>query len=652
MSIALNMIVKNESKIITKLFDSVISIIDTYCICDTGSTDNTIDVIKTYFDNKNIKGKIITEPFRNFEYNRNISLQSCFGMSDYILLLDADMELKINNFDKSTINNFDRYAIFQGNDTYFYQNIRIIKNNGLYTYKGVTHEYLSYPNDSKGCLINRNILFINDIGNGGCKQNKFQRDIDLLKEGLLTEPNNERYYFYLANSYFDINQFEEAIDCYKKRITLNGWNQEVWMSYYKIGLSYLRLNQIELAIFNFLEGYQILPERLEGLYEIIKYYRLHSKHILANVYYELAIKNINKNRDDYLFLQNDVYTDKLYYEYTIFSYYLGIRNINNEVIKVLNSRNENISNLLSNLKHYDNKLICKDVKIFDKSILYEFEKEFIQFNSSSSCLIPYNEGYCMNIRYVNYSIDQIGRYTSKPNSTHNICINQYVELDINLNIITKKLFEEKNVNNRYDGIEDVKFFRNNDKNLMFIGTGFYNNKLCVNLGNYDINKNKLEGRNIFPNFIKTNCEKNWVYVNYKEETHIIYGWYPLRICKINEQNELYLVEEKQMPLLFTRARGSTCGFEYQDEIWFIQHYVSYESPRYYYHIISVFDKKMKLLRYSAPFQFDKTPIEFCLSILVEDDRILINYSNWDRTTRIGIYDKIYIESLFYKDFCN
>ena len=624
-TIVLNMIVKNESKIIIKLFDSVVDIIDTYCICDTGSTDNTIDVITTYFDNKNIKGKIITESFQNFEYNRNIALQSCLGMSDYILLLDADMILQINNFNKSTLKNFDQFAIFQGNETFFYQNIRIIKNNGLYNYKGVTHEYINCPNNSKECVINRNILFIHDIGNGGCKQNKFQRDIELLKEGILTEPNNDRYHFYLANSYFDTEQWNEAIIYYKKRITLNGWIQEVWMSYYKIGLSYLRMNQIELAIFNFLEGYQILPERLEGLYEIIKYYRIHSKPILANVYYELAIKHINKNRDDYLFLQNDVYTDKLYYEYTIFSYYLGIKNINNEVLKVLNSKNENIPNLLSNLKHYDNKLICKDVKIFDKTILYEFEEGFIKFNSSSSCLIHSENGYMMNIRYVNYVANQDGTYTTEKNI---ISINQYVELDNDLNIITKKMFA--NI-----GIEDIKIFKDNDKNIIFIG-----NKNDMIVGNYDITQNKLEGAYISSN------NRCGVYVNYKEETHIIYGWFPLRICKINEQNELYLVEEKKMPLLFTHVRGSTCGFEYLDEIWFIQHIVSYETPRYYYHIISVFDKKMNLLRYSSPFQFEKTPIEYCLSILVENDRILINYSNWDRTTRIGIYDKTYINSLF------
>ena len=69
-TICLNMIVKNESKIITRLFDSVLPIIDSYCICDTGSTDNTKDIITKYFNEKNITGKIIDRPFKNFGYNR------------------------------------------------------------------------------------------------------------------------------------------------------------------------------------------------------------------------------------------------------------------------------------------------------------------------------------------------------------------------------------------------------------------------------------------------------------------------------------------------------------------------------------------------------------------------------------------------------
>ena len=117
-----------------------------------------------------------------------------------------------------------------------------------------------------------------------------------------------------------------------------------------------------------------------------------------------------------------------------------------------------------------------------------------------------------------------------------------------------------------------------------------------------------------------------------------------------------------MPKIFSKVRGSSCGFNYvknigsnnngnitidieEREIWFVSHIVSYEEPRHYYHIISVFDSDMNLLKYSAPFKFEGEPIEYCLSIIVEDKRVLMNYSTWDRTTRIGAYDKAYVESL-------
>ena len=48
-TLCLNMIVKNESKIIARLLTSVSPIIDSYCICDTGSTDNTVEIIQNFF---------------------------------------------------------------------------------------------------------------------------------------------------------------------------------------------------------------------------------------------------------------------------------------------------------------------------------------------------------------------------------------------------------------------------------------------------------------------------------------------------------------------------------------------------------------------------------------------------------------------------
>lgn len=67
-------------------------------------------------------------------------------------------------------------------------------------------------------------------------------------------------------------------------------------------------------------------------------------------------------KDEYLFLENDVYTHKCDYEYTIIAYYIenkNITNIRHSIINVLNncSTNHIISNLFRNMKFYNLKLV-------------------------------------------------------------------------------------------------------------------------------------------------------------------------------------------------------------------------------------------------------------------------------------------------------
>jgi tetratricopeptide (TPR) repeat protein len=670
-TLCLNMIVKNESKIIRRLFDSVLSIIDSYCICDTGSTDDTVKIITEYFNNKNIPGKVVTEPFKNFCHNRNFALQSCLGMSDYVLLLDADMIIEIKKFNKELLNSADSFYILQGNDSFYYQNMRIVKNNGLYKYIGVTHEYISTPSNNTILGFEKNDLFIRDFGDGGSKSDKFERDIRLLLDGIKDEPQNaDRYHFYLANSYHDSGRFGEAINVYKKRIEFGGWKEEVWYSYYRIGLCYKNMGKMDDAVKYWLEGYDYYPERLEGLYEIIHNCRITSKHKFGEMIYNQAKKilDLNLKRDNYLFLHDDIYTSKIYYEYTVFAAYIGVTNINYEIIQVLNKSTDEseVNNMFQNMKFYKDVLNINSKIIIDNTILSNINGEDTKFVSSSSCLIPKinNDGYKMNIRYVNYHITDSGSYLNCDN--HIISVNKYIEFDKNLNVTLEKWMELKFDNRRYIGIEDVKIFHDIEtENLLFIGTGFHKNEqIGIVSGNYDVNLLQFNDNELKTNFTNSACEKNWIYVNYKNSTHIIYDWHPLKICKLNnETNTLSLLETREMPKIFSRIRGSTCGFNYlkkvegnnnngniaidivESEIWFVTHIVSYENPRHYYHVIVVFDSNMNLLRYSAPFKFEGEPIEYCLSIVVENDRVLINYSTWDRTTRIGIYDKKYIDSI-------
>ena len=165
------------------------------------------------------------------------------------------------------------------------------------------------------------VLFINDIGDGGAKTEKFERDIRLLTKGLEELPGNDRYTFYLANSYRDSGQFQNAIDTYKKRIEIGGWREEVWHSYYSIGKCYKDLGDMPNAIYYWMEAYQFFPDRIENLYEIMSHYRISGKNQLAYMFYELADYERSRNRStDHLFLQKDVYDYKIDYEFSIVGY--------------------------------------------------------------------------------------------------------------------------------------------------------------------------------------------------------------------------------------------------------------------------------------------------------------------------------------------
>ena len=138
-------------------------------------------------------------------------------------------------------------------------------------------------------------------------------------------PNEVRTNFYLANSYFDTEQYEKALKYYKIRIKLGGWEEEIFYSIYRVGIIYLKLKKYEKAVLKLMNAYQLNPTRVEPLYEIIKHYRLSKNYNLANLFFRQAIL-IPEPSSSALFVNLDIYRYKLIYEFFIFYFYLNIDN--------------------------------------------------------------------------------------------------------------------------------------------------------------------------------------------------------------------------------------------------------------------------------------------------------------------------------------
>ena len=696
-SLCLNMIVRNESKIITRLLESVLPIIDTYVICDTGSTDNTPDIITSFFNKHNITGEVITEPFKNFGYNRTIALKAARGKATYALLLDADMVFKIEpTFDKEKLTQ-GAYMIIQKGGGLNYYNTRLIRLDINASCVGPTHEYYDLP---QGTVNEKcDSIWINDIGDGGCKGDKFERDIRLLKQGIEEEPTNGRYYFYLANSYFNSGRHQESIDYYKKRIDLGGWVEEIFYSYLNLGHAHMKIGQDGEAIFAWMNGYNHHQTRSETIYEICKYYREKGKNKLAMVFCMLG-KEIPYPKNDTLFIHKDVYDTGFDYELSILGYYNNYPDTYKVINRLMNYTNQSYNNLLSNYKFYCPKLssdtyMIKKIGDLDLNTNVNVCGTEYEMYGSNPCIFKMktfteNETpafkYMVNIRFVNYKINGNGNYNFSVNDGKIVTVNKIYELDDDLNIKQIRVCDIPTNNNlRYVGIEDIKPYCNLDNTnsnlssnkypiISFLGTCQNPITHKLNIGYGEINMNEIQDNNgNETNIIKTisyksvntpynkECEKNWVFYG---DNNIIYQWYPLITGKIikhddndntndtntndnnNNNNQFMFNKEKEieMPPFFQQVRGSSNGYTFNDEIWFICHVVEYCQPREYYHFFAIFDKNtMTIKKWSNLFKYEGEKIEYSLGLIVEEKRIIVSYSKWDSNPCIAMYDKEKVE---------
>ena len=308
MKLGLVMIVKNESAIIERCLDRVKDIIDFVVITDTGSIDNTVELIENYLLKNGIDGGVYHRPFKNFGYNRTNSFENAvrYAVSQkwsrnscYSLLLDADMELIVSKDFKKEDIVLPSYRLTQKNSLMEWDNMRLVNMGYDWTCVGVTHEYWSSPIELP--CDNLKTLYINDVGDGGCKDDKFKRDLNLLLNGLMEEPTNYRYMFYLANTYKALGKFHDAIRWYRKRIEAGGWEEERWYAMYQEAMCYKELGKSDKFQCKMLEAYNTRPHRVEPIYHLTRWYREKGMNSIAYMFSKIGLSI--KNNGDVLFCE-------------------------------------------------------------------------------------------------------------------------------------------------------------------------------------------------------------------------------------------------------------------------------------------------------------------------------------------------------------
>ena len=329
------MIVKNESKIIQRCLTTAKPILAGICITDTGSTDNTVETIKKWAEKEKMACEVPVKAFRDFGFSRTASFlhgRRYFPKASYYLLLDADMNLIIKSNFKMEELITDGYRVYQQNGTNRYQNVRLIKADRTWKCVGVTHEYWECENGKLGDL---HTLEIDDKDDGGCKSDKYARDKGLLLHGLSDKrtPNHLkiRYRFYLAQTYFCLQEFKAAISEYEKRFKAGEWAEEQWFSLFKIGEAYMRMadccqgpikeTKEAEGVAGYLRAWNFRTTRAETLQKLAEYYRKKSMNRLAFHFANLA-QSIGYPHKDSLFIDTPTYDYLLDFEVSINAFYV------------------------------------------------------------------------------------------------------------------------------------------------------------------------------------------------------------------------------------------------------------------------------------------------------------------------------------------
>jgi hypothetical protein len=269
--------------------------------------------------------------------------------------------------------------------------------------QGVTHEYWDGPTSK----LPKTTCWIEDHNDGGCKSDKFERDARLLEKGLAETPTNERYMFYLAQTYHSLRRFKDCIAMYKKRIAAGGWYEEVWYSHYMIGQSYLSLDDPVRFEVWMQRAYQKNPNRAEPLYKLTKYFRERAQHYKAYYYMQLG-KAIPLSTES-LFVESDVYTQLFHYEQSILEYYvhpetkLGLRSSMEYMLRGAPL----LQGVLYNLKFYAKPL---GPVVPRTNLPRPFGETF------QPTVISVREYPFANVRYVNYYVEN-GNFLTRNNET-------------------------------------------------------------------------------------------------------------------------------------------------------------------------------------------------------------------------------------------
>lgn len=221
--IHLVMIVKNAGPGFAKILEKNIPHIDRWTILDTGSTDNTIQTIQEVLAPR-VRGQLFQEPFVDFGTSRNRALELAGDACKFTLMLDdtyyvtGDLRGFLNEIRSDQF--ADSYSLYINSHDVQYTSNRIVKTQRKLRYIFKIHEVIQEKN-------NINVIVPPDRAQIHDEQSDYMQtrttnrktlDLELLMASIREEPMNPRHWYYMAQTYVCMENYEMAYRFFLARV--------------------------------------------------------------------------------------------------------------------------------------------------------------------------------------------------------------------------------------------------------------------------------------------------------------------------------------------------------------------------------------------------------------------------------------------------
>lgn len=326
--ICLNMIVKNESALIGRCLASVLPLIDSWVIVDTGSTDGTQALIQHTL--AHLPGQLHERPWVDFGHNRTeaVELAQAYSANEtqanYILFFDADDVMHIpDGYHWPELTADACYLWLQLGNTR-YVRMMMVSTRLQWKWVGVLHEYPeATPPAQVFATLEGPSITASTEGARSVDPRKYHKDAEVLAKALVKEPDNTRYQFYLAQSLRDAGEPAAALPAYLRRAEMGGFAEEQWYALLQAALLAERLGHPWPEVSErYLAAFDARPQRAEALVELARVERLRGRHARAYLYASLAWRT-PLPQGDILFVDQSAYAWRAADELSIAAYWTG-----------------------------------------------------------------------------------------------------------------------------------------------------------------------------------------------------------------------------------------------------------------------------------------------------------------------------------------